>query len=139
MEQQITAIGTGMEQQVPQIGPGMVLFGLALTVLMTVSFWKIFTKAGKPGWAILVPIYNLIVLLQICGRPAWWFILVFIPFVGVIFAIIITVDLAKAFGHGAGFAIGLLLAGIIFYPMLAFDSSQYKGAPSSAPRMSAAA
>ncbi len=140
MEQQIPEIGTGMQQQVPQIGTGMVVFWLAVMVLMVVSGWKIFKKAGKPGWAVLVPFYDAIVMLQICRRPGWWLILLLIPIVNIIIAIILTMDLAKAFGHGVGFGIGLLLASVIFYPILAFDSSQYQASPpASAPPAKAAA
>lgn len=129
MEQQIPEIGTGVQQQVPHIGTGMAVFWLAVMLLMVVSGWRIFKKAGKPGWAILVPIYNAIVMLQICRRPGWWFILLLIPLVNLVIAIILAIDLAKVFGHGAGFGIGLILAGFIFYPILAFDSSQYQALP----------
>ncbi len=124
--------------QIPQIGTGMAVFWLAFLVLMIVSGWKIFAKAGKPGWAIIVPIYNVIVLLQICGRPIWWIVLFLVPIVNLVIAIIITVDLAKAFGHGIGFAVGLMLAGIVFYPLLAFDSSPYLGRAGAPPAPAAA-
>ncbi len=139
MEQQIPEIGTGMEQQVPHIGTGMAVFWLAVMLLMLVSYWKIFKKAGKPGWAILIPIYNAIVMLQICRRPGWWFILFLIPIVNLVIAIIVTIDLAKVFGHGVGFGIGLLLAGFIFLPLLAFDSSQYQASTPAPPAAAATA
>src|SRR3990172_3937961 len=87
----------------------MGLFGLiylAIVVLMIASMWVVFTKAGQPGWAALIPIYNLIVLLQIVGRPIWWFLLMLIPFVGIIVGILVMIDLAKSFGKSVGFAIG---------------------------------
>lgn len=98
---------------------------LAIVVFMIACQWKIYTKAGKPGWACLVPIYNIVVLLEIVKKPIWWLILMLIPIVNIIIAIIILVELAKAFGKDAGFAIGLLLLPIVFYPMLAFGSAQY--------------
>jgi uncharacterized membrane protein YoaK (UPF0700 family) len=86
--------------------------------------WKVFEKAGKPGWAAIVPIYNLIVLLEIAGKPAWWVILLLIPFVNIVVAIIMVLAIAKNFGKGAGFAIGLLLLGPIFYAILAWGDAR---------------
>ena len=103
------------------------LIYLAVIVLMIASMWKIFDKAGQPGWAALIPIYNVIVLLQIVGRPVWWFILMLIPFVGFIIVIMVVVDLAKSFGQSVGFAIGLLFLGFIFAPVLAFGDASYRG------------
>ncbi len=105
---------------------------LALCVFLIASFWKVFTKAGEPGWACLIPIYNAIVWLKIAGRPAWWLVLMLIPFVNIIVAIIASIDFAKQFGKDAGFGIGLALLGFIFYPILAFGSAQYVGAQRSA-------
>ena len=101
---------------------------LAILILMVASMWKIFTKAGKPGWAAIVPIYNIIVFLEICGKPLWWIILLLIPIVSFIISIILCISLAQAFGKGVGFAVGILLLGFIFLPMLAFGSAQYVGA-----------
>jgi len=108
-------------------GVGMVvgLFYLAIVILMIASMWKIFTKAGKPGWAAIIPIYNLVVLLEIIKKPLWWIILLLIPIVNFIVIIIVYVELAKAFGKGVGFAIGLILLGIIFFPILGFGDAKY--------------
>src|SRR5436305_8721961 len=92
---------------------------------MIASMWKIFTKAGKPGWAAIIPIYNLIVLLEIAGKPLWWFILMLIPFVNIVVFIMVLVSIARNFGKGAGFAIGMLLLPFIFYPMLGFGDARY--------------
>ena len=110
-------------------GAGVVgsLIYLILAVLLIASLWKVFTKAGKPGWAAIVPIYNLIVLFQIVGRPWWWLLLMLIPFVNFIIAIIVYIDLAKSFGKGVGFGIGLLFLSFIFLPILAFGDAQYVG------------
>lgn len=110
-------------------GGAMALVQLALMVLLVVSFWKIFTKAGKPGWAAIVPIYNIVVYLQVVNRPIWWIILLLIPIVNIVIAIILTNDLAKSFNKGIGWTIGLLLLGVVFYPMLAFGSDPYVGRP----------
>jgi hypothetical protein len=105
------------------------LIPFAVFVLMIVSAWKVFEKAGKPGWACLIPIYNLIVMLEIVDRPWWWLFLLLIPLVNLVFAVILCIDLAKAFDQGAAFGIGLLLLGFIFYPILAFGDASYVGAP----------
>src|SRR5438132_9296512 len=102
-----------------------------IILLLIAAMWKIFTKAGQPGWAAIVPIYNWIVWCKIVGRPAWWVLLLLICFP--IFYIILSIDLAKSFGKGAGFAIGLILLPIIFFPILGFGSAQYQG-PSAAPK-----
>lgn len=102
---------------------------LAILVLIIAGFWKVFEKAGQPGWAAIVPIYNVYVLCKIAGRPGWWLILFFVPIVSFVIAIIVSVDVAKAFGKGVGFALGLIFLGFIFYPVLGFGSAQYQGPP----------
>ncbi len=107
------------------------VFALALivAVIMIISLWKIFQKAGKPGWASIVPIYNMVVLFQILGLNPWLILLFFIPFVnaiaGIIFKIVISYRLALVFNRGTGFAVGLFFLPFIFYPMLAFSNDQY--------------
>ncbi|MGH2517237.1 MAG: DUF5684 domain-containing protein [Ktedonobacterales bacterium] len=105
----------------------IVVIVLAIAVLYIASSWAIFSKAGQPGLAAIIPIYNTFVLLRVCGRPAWWFILLIIPLVDIVVALIMVFDLAKAFGRGAGFGLGLLFLSIIFYPVLGFGSSRYVG------------
>jgi len=109
------------------------LFCAAFVVLMVASLWIIFSKAGKPGWAAIVPIYNVIVKLEIAGRPVWWILLMFIPLVNIAVWIVICIDLAKAFGKQTGYGIGLALLPFIFHPMLAFGSSTYHGPAAAAP------
>src|SRR5581483_6229921 len=99
---------------------------LAVVVLMIAALWKIFAKAGEPGWAAIVPIYNLLVILKIVGRPVWWIVLLLVPFVNIIVMFVLAFDLSKAFGKGAGFALGMIFLGPIFYPMLGFGSATYK-------------
>jgi len=105
--------------------PGII--GLLIGLLIIVAMWKVFTKAGQPGWAAIIPIYNLYIWCKIVGRPWWWILLMLIPFVNFIVAIVLSIDLAKSFGKGAGFGIGLALLGIIFWPILGFGSAQYQG------------
>ena len=106
----------------------IVLF--AILVFVIASMWKVFTKAGQPGWAAIIPIYNTIVLLEIAGKPLWWLILLLIPFVSIVFLILVCISLAERFGKGAGFGVGLALLGIIFFPILAFGDARYQGASS---------
>jgi Family of unknown function (DUF5684) len=107
--------------------PISIIFGLLVALLLIVAMWKVFTKAGQPGWASIIPIYNLYIWCKIVGRPWWWILLMLIPFVNFIVCIILCIDLAKSFGKGVGFGIGLALLGIIFFPILGFGSAQYQG------------
>jgi len=97
----------------------------AIFLLIIISMWKIFTKAGKPGWAAIIPIYNCIVLLEIVGKPLWWIILLLIPFINIIIAIMVTHQLSLSFGQGVGMTLLLLFLPFVGYPMLAFGSAQY--------------
>ena len=114
-------------------GGMFMLFWLAVLVIFIASAWKVFTKAGQPGWAAIIPIYNVIVLLQIVGRPLWWLLLLLIPLVNIVVALLVYIDLAKSFGQGTGFGIGLLLLAPIFWPILGFGSSRYVGPAAAAP------
>ena len=107
------------------MGIGFMVVWFAIVILMVAGMWKVFVKAGKPGWAAIVPIYNLIVLLEIAGKPAWWVILFIIPFVNLIIGIMLGISVAAKFGKGTGYGLGLALLGPIFYPMLGFGSAQY--------------
>lgn len=100
---------------------------LVFIALMVVCMWKVFTKAGEPGWASIVPIYNIVVLLKISGKPWWWLLLLFIPFVNFIIMILAMLGLAKNFGKGGGFAVGLVFLGFIFFPILAFGDARFQG------------
>ena len=112
-------------------GPLFWICDIAITVLIIVAMWKIFSKAGQPGWAAIISIYNLFVWCKIVGRPAWWILLLLICFP--IFYIILCIDLAKSFGKGVGFALGLIFLSVIFFPILGFGSATYQG-PSVAPK-----
>ena len=110
----------------------MAVYGVAIIFLGIIPMWRIFAKAGKPGWAVLVPIYNLILFCRICGRSGWWTLLCCIPLVNFIICIVLFIDLAKKFGKGAGFAVGLILLSPVFIPILGYGKSAYV-APTSAP------
>jgi uncharacterized protein DUF5684 len=107
------------------------LIGLVVGVIIIVAMWKVFSKAGRPGWAAIIPVYNLYVMCKIAGRPGWWLLLFLIPLVNFIILIILNIDIAKNFGKGAGFGLGLAFLGIIFWPILGFGSAQYQGGPPS--------
>ncbi|HEX7679841.1 MAG TPA: DUF5684 domain-containing protein [Thermoanaerobaculia bacterium] len=125
LQDSTTTTTTGVSPLAAGMGVGMMLVWCAVVLILIISLWKIFTKAGKPGWAAIVPIYNVIVMLEIACKPIWWFILMLIPLVNIIVIIIVLIELAKRFGKGVGFAIGMLILPFIFYPMLAFGDSKY--------------
>lgn len=99
---------------------------LIISIINIIAMWRIFSKAGEPGWASIVPIYNLYVLFKIAFGSGWMFLLCLVPFVNVIISIVLVFKLAKAFGHGIGFGFGLWLLNPIFMIILAFGSSEYQ-------------
>ncbi len=103
-----------------------IIFALAISIFLIVAYWKVFEKAGQPGWGVLIPIYNIYLFLVIAGRPGWWLILYLIPLVNFVIAIIVNIDIAKNFGKDAAFGLGLTFLGVIFYPILAFGSATYQ-------------
>lgn len=106
---------------------------LIIGILSIVAMWKVFVKAGKPGWASLIPVYNMVVLYQIVGLNPWLILLYFVPIVNYIAIIVLTImqcsRLAKAFGKGTGYAVGLFFLNTIFMLMLGFGDAEYKGLP----------
>jgi Family of unknown function (DUF5684) len=119
------------ETSEPTASPVAIILPLFVFLLVIVAMWRIFSKAGQPGWASLIPIYNLYVWCKIVGRAGWWVILMLIPFINFIILFVLSIDMAKSFGKGAGFGIGLALLSIIFLPILAFSGAEYQG-PSAA-------
>ncbi|WP_316798885.1 DUF5684 domain-containing protein [Pedobacter frigidisoli] len=113
------------------IGAGAVIFYLAILVVMIVGMWKVFEKAGKPGWAAIIPIYNLIILLEIVGKPMIWILWLIIPCVNIVFAIWLYNLVSKSFGKSEGFTVGLVIFPYIFWPILGFGNATYLG-PSAA-------
>ncbi|HSW66231.1 MAG TPA: DUF5684 domain-containing protein [Bacillota bacterium] len=109
------------------VSPVVVILYLAAIVATIAGMWKVFVKAGKPGWASIVPIYNTLVLLEIAGKPWWWLLLMLIPIVNIVVAIMVYNELSKAFGKGTGTTVGMLLLPFIFLPMLGFGDAKYHG------------
>jgi hypothetical protein len=100
---------------------------LIVIVAVIAAWWKVFVKAGEPGWKAIIPIYNTMVMLKIVGRPIWWVVLLFIPCVNIVILILMMIDLAKSFGKSGGFAAGLILLAPIFALILGFGPAQYVG------------
>jgi len=107
----------------------MVLGSTLLAFLLVASGWILNTKAGKPGWTSLIPIYNIFEFIDMAGRPAWWFALLLVPVLNLAVVILICINLAENFGKGAGFGLGLTFLGFIFLPILAFGDSVYQPIP----------
>lgn len=103
----------------------LTIFYLIVAVIIIASMWKVFTKAGRKGWESIIPIYNLYIIQKLIKKPWWWIILMFIPWLGLIWTIWSTNLLGKTFGKKEGFTIGLVFLPFIFYPILAVDSSVY--------------
>jgi len=105
---------------------------LAVIVLMIASLWKVFEKAGQPGWAAIIPFYNIYILTcEIAKKEILWLILMFIPFINIIASVLVSIEVAKKFGKSEMYGIGLAFLGFIFYPMLAFGDAQYQGSSKS--------
>lgn len=107
--------------------PVFIICWLAFTLFIIAAYWKVFTKAGQPGWAAIIPIYNIYIMTKIAGKPGIWTLLCLIPVVNIIFVIWLYNMISKSFGDDEGFTVGLFLLGIIFWPILGFGSSKYLG------------
>ena len=105
---------------------GSLIFSLAITVLLIASLWKVFEKANQPGWASIIPIYNILVMLRVAGKPWWWLLLYLIPVVNIVLAIMMTHAISTKFGNGVGFTLGLIFLPFIFFPILAFGDYTYQ-------------
>ncbi|AHH98711.1 hypothetical protein GCM10010174_78980 [Kutzneria viridogrisea] len=104
----------------------VLILTLVVAVFSTVALWRVFTKAGRPGWAAIIPIYNLYVLLKIAGRPGWWLLLFLIPIVDIVVSIVVCLDLARVFGKSGLFGfVGLFVFNIIGLAVLAFGNARY--------------
>jgi hypothetical protein len=112
-------------------GAGMLIFCLAVAVISYAGLWKMFVKAGKPGWAAIIPIYNYIVMIEIVGKPMIWILWLLIPCVNIVFGIWLINLLSKSFGKSEGYTIGMLIFPFIFFPLLGFGDAKYVG-PSAA-------
>ena len=105
----------------------LIVIYIAILVLYIASIWTIFNKAGQPGWACIIPIYNIIVYLRVVGKPWWWLFLFMIPYINLIWVIWALNMLSKSFGKSEGFTVGLFFLSIIFLPILAFGDNKYLG------------
>lgn len=103
------------------------VFGLGIAIIGIIATWKVFVKAGQPGWASIIPIYNIYIMTKIAGKPGWWTLLCLIPFFNFIFVIWIYNMISKSFGKDEAFTVGLVLLGIVFWPILAFSDARYLG------------
>ncbi len=107
-------------------GIGVIILLLLIGIFMIISMWKVFAKAGQPGWAVLIPIYREVVWLTLVNKPIWWIILLLIPFVNIVIVIMILHRTSLSFGKDGGFTAGLFFLPIIFWPILAFGKAEYK-------------
>lgn len=107
---------------------------LVTSLLVIIAQWRIYEKAGQPGWASIIPIYNFYVLLKIVGKPGWWLIWMFIPFANFVVVIWVTNLLSKSFGKDVAFTLGLIFLSFIFYPILGFGNAEYQG-PAGKPKV----
>lgn len=105
----------------------VLVFYLAIIILFIAGMWKVFSKAGQPGFLAIIPIVNIFFLTKIVGRPAWFIILFFVPIVSLVASIIVMSDLSKSFGRGIGTTLGLIFLGPIFFCILGFGSAEYQG------------
>jgi len=112
--------------EAPTVNPFLVILWLIVAIILVAANWKLFTKAGKPGWAVLIPIYNVVVYLQIVDKPVWWIVLFFIPIVNIVIAIIVLIAFVQKFGQPAWHVVLALFLGVIYFPYLAFSSAEYK-------------
>jgi hypothetical protein len=119
------------QQQGDGGGAVSTLIGLLMAIIFIAAQWVILTKAGRPGWAAIIPIYNTLQMIWLVGRPWWWILLLLVPFLNIVIGIILLNDLSTSFGHGIGFTLGLIFLSPIFILILAFGGSQYRG-PSAA-------
>lgn len=100
---------------------------IAVILFYLVALWRLFSKAGVPGWGAIIPIYNIYLWCKIAGRPGWWVLLFIVPVVNVIVHLIVSLDVAKSFARSSAFGGGLWLLGFIFVPILGYGSSRYVG------------
>jgi len=108
-----------------EMGTGQLVLSIAVWILVLVSWWKVFEKAGEKWWKCLIPIYNLYILLKIAGKPGRWLLLFIVPIVNIVIIFMTYIALAKKFGKSGGFGVGLALLWAIFFPILAFWKAKY--------------
>jgi hypothetical protein len=127
--------GISVQQSISQLlglSTGYLVLCAVIIIFLIIIFWLVFRKAGQPGWAAMIPIYNLCIGLRIAGKPWWWIfgiLFVFIPIFGLLLFLIehifVSYSISKNFGQATGFTIGLTLLPVIFYPIIAFGKYQW--------------
>jgi hypothetical protein len=110
-----------------EFSPAFIILWIAFVIFVIAAMWRVFEKAGQPGWAAIIPIYNIYIMTKIAGKPGWWVLMFLIPFINFIFAIWLYNMISKSFGKDEGFTAGLVILGIIFWPILGFGSAKYLG------------
>jgi len=103
----------------------MMLSVAVLYILLMAGIWYTLKKAGKPGYAFLIPIYNIIVMLEVAQKPLWWFVMFLIPIANIVFAIMMLNAISKNFGKDEGFTVGLIFLSPIFWAILGYGDSKY--------------
>jgi hypothetical protein len=106
---------------------GLIIFIIVFAIFIIAAMWKVFEKAGQPGWAAIIPIYNIYIMTKIGGKPGIWTLLCLIPIVNYVFMIWLTNMISKSFGKDEGFTAGMIFLGFIFWPILGFGSAKYLG------------
>ncbi|MCQ4045630.1 DUF5684 domain-containing protein [Streptantibioticus rubrisoli] len=111
---------------------GVLVVALVVAVLEIAATWRVLVKASRPGWGVIIPIYNVYLWLKVAGRPGWWLVLYLIPGVNVIVHLVVSIDVARSFDKGTMFGVGLWLLPWIGIPILGFGSARYVDANPSA-------
>lgn len=104
---------------------GLGLVALVVILAYPISLWKLYAKAGEPGWSALIPIYNLFIWIRIARRPVWWIVLLLFPVINFIISLVIGISFAKQFGKDWLWGVGTILLGFVFYPLMAFGDAEY--------------
>ena len=110
---------------VVKLSPTYDLVFVVVEVITIVSFWQIFSKAGRPGWAAIIPFYSTYVYIKVCGKSGLWFFLLLVPVVDIIILVLLALALARKFDKSELFGLGLIVLWPIFLPILAFGKSEY--------------
>ena len=105
----------------------LIILLFAATILVIIAEWRVFEKAGQPGWASIIPYFNFFIMLKIVNKPLWWIFWLFVPGANVVVGIWVTNLLAKSFGKNEGFTLGLIIFPFIFYPVLGFGNASFQG------------
>ena len=106
------------------IGIFMYIIAIAASILLLVSMWKVFKKFGKPGWAAIIPIYNIYIMCEIAEKEWWYILLLCVPIANIYAMYVLYSAIANKLGKSTGFVIGMILVPYVFWPILAFSKSE---------------